>query len=480
VFPACGADDLRQLCGNVLLGCYIDSVGGVSYIGGNIFGDKHIVNTSATADGCCKMCQQYSKVTPHSTACVFYEWDSQSCYGHPGPCCRLKSSVAWAGRGPGPSTATTGSIKPLAPTPAPPTPDLNGTVVFSAGLAGVSNYRIPAIVQTTGNAPALVAFAEARDGGDSSASRIAVRTSADAGATWSAVTFAAGSLNSSASRAACAKDNFTNCRVGNPAAVFDAASGGVVLAYVVRGFGGGVNPEDAIGNGISRSADGKTWGKPTDVSAGFAGPRLNPRPVAVMPGPGTALLLESGPKRGRLLVASHDPYGYNYATVTVSDDSGATWRTINQTFPRMDESALTQLPNGSVMINMRRSPQLHPAGRGVAVSNDGGDTFGPISFDSRLKTPICEGSIVSFGGATYFSNPASTSGRNQLTIRKSTDNTATWAKSLLVEEGNSAGYSCLVQGAIRGGDGKASSTDGGLLYEAVGGTIKFVRFPLSL
>ena len=351
-------------------------------------------------------------------------------------------------------------------------PDLNGTVVFSAGLAGVANYRIPAIVQTTGSLPALVAFAEARDGGDSSASRIAVRTSTDAGATWSAVTFAAGSLNSSASRAACAKDNFTHCRVGNPAALFDAASGGVVLAYVVRGFGDG---EDPIGNGISLSADGKTWGKPTDVSVGFAG---NQAPLAGMPGPGTALVLESGPKKGRLLVPSHHG-AYEYDTVAVSDDSGATWRTIAQTFPRMDESALTQLPNGSVMINMRRSSQLHPLGRGVAVSNDGGDTFGPISFDARLETPICQGSIVSFGGATYFSNPASTSGRNHLTIKKSTDNTATWGKALQVEAGNSAGYSCLVQGAIQGGDGKAS-TDGGLLYEAADGTIKFVRFPLSL
>jgi sialidase-1 len=342
--------------------------------------------------------------------------------------------------------------------------------VFKGGLGGVSNYRIPAIVQTS--AGVLVAFAEARDGGDSSASRIAVRTSTDAGATWSAVTFAAGSLNSSASRAACAKDNFTNCRVGNPTAVFDAASGGVVLAYVVRGFGGG---EDPIGNGISRSADGKTWGKPTDVSAGFAG---NQAPLAGMPGPGTALVLESGPKKGRLLVPSHHG-AYEYDTVAVSDDSGATWRTINQTFPRMDEAAMTQLPNGSVLLNMRRSPQLPSKGRGVAVSNDGGDSFGPISFDARLETPICQGSIASFGGATYFSNPASTSGRNQLTIKKSTDNTVTWAKSLLVQDDASAGYSCLVKGAIKGGDGKAS-TDGGLLYEAVDGTIKFARFPLSL
>jgi hypothetical protein len=57
--------------------------------------------------------------------------------------------------------------------------DLNGTVVFSPGLQGVQDYRIPSIVQTGGKQPKLVAFAEARDGGDSSASRIAVRTSTD-------------------------------------------------------------------------------------------------------------------------------------------------------------------------------------------------------------------------------------------------------------------------------------------------------------
>ena len=54
----------------------------------------------------------------------------------------------------------------------------------------------------------------------------------------------------------------------------------------------------------------------------------------------------------------------------------------------------------------------------------------------------------------------------------------TWGAELLVEEGSSSGYSCLVKGAIQ--DGPTASTDGGILYEAVGGTIKFVRFPLSL
>ena len=355
--------------------------------------------------------------------------------------------------------------------------DLNGTVVFSPGLGGVPNYRIPAIVQTTGSPPALVAFAEARNGSDDTASRIAVRTSNDGGVTWSAVVFAAGSLNSSASRAACAKDNFTHCRVGNPAAVFDAASGGVVLAFVVRGF---ATAEDAIGNGISISADGgKTWGKPIDVSASFAGKPTAGNQVAGMPGPGTALLLARGPKKGRLLIPSYHPYAF--ASVTVSDDNGATWRTTNQTFSRMGESALTQLPNGSVLLSMRRSPQLpRTGGRAVAVSNDGGDTFGPISFDGPIGNPICQGSIVSFGGATYFSSPAQESSRGNLTIKKSTDNAATWGKSLLVQAGNSVGYSCLVKGGISGGPGGEASTDGGILYEAADGSIKFSRFPLSL
>ena len=89
----------------------------------------------------------------------------------------------------------------------------------------------------------------------------------------------------SPSAAGAATDNFTDCRVGNPAAVYDAVSGVVMLAFVVRGFGAG---EDPIGNGICRSTDGKSWDKPTDVSAGFAGVKA---PIAGMPGPGTAIFV---------------------------------------------------------------------------------------------------------------------------------------------------------------------------------------------
>lgn len=180
--------------------------------------------------------------------------------------------------------------------------------------------------------------------------------------------------------------------------MWDSNSSEVVLAYIVLGFSNGAY--DPVGNGISRSSDGgKTFGNPTDVSASFAG---STGMIPGMPGPGTALQLDSGPKKGRLLVPSHHG-AYMYDTVTVSDDGGKTWRTIAQTFPLMDESALTQLPNGSVLLNMRHKcsapgqcapPHTH-LGRGVAVSDDGGDTFGPITYDARLTAPICQVSNTS-------------------------------------------------------------------------------------
>lgn len=68
-----------------------------------------------------------------------------------------------------------------------------------------------------------------------------------------------------------------------------------------------------------------------------------------------------------------------------------------------------------------------------------------------------------------------TAGRSHLTIRKSTDNTATWGESLLVQTHNSAGYSCLVNGPL-----SHNLAMGGLLYEAAGGKIKFAPFPLNM
>jgi hypothetical protein len=170
--------------------CHLDE--GFGFKDADLFGNPENTNSTATAEECCALCQQYAGI-----GCVFYQFTAAGCHpSYPSGCCRLKTAGAWNSRAPL-SGAHSGSIKPLPPPPPPPPPDLKGSVVvFSAGLGGVPNYRIPAIVQTTGSPPALVAFAEARNGSDFTASRIAVRTSTSGGKTWSDVTFAAGMCSS--------------------------------------------------------------------------------------------------------------------------------------------------------------------------------------------------------------------------------------------------------------------------------------------
>ena len=63
-------------------------------------------------------------------------------------------------------------------------------------------------------------------------------------------------------------------------------------------------------------------------------------------------------------------------------------------------------------------------------------------------------------------------GRNHIGVRRSSDDTATWSGKHLIEAGNSAGYSCLVNAPVQG--------RGGILFESLGaGNIAFATFPLS-
>ena len=264
----------------------------------------------------------------------------------------------------------------------------------------------------------------------------------DGGATWGPVGIAAGGASA---------------LVGNPDAVA-TRDGRVVLLYVTHSAK--CNGDCGTGNGMVVSTDdGVSFGPPASIGAMF-GPASGS-----LPGPGVALQSSTG----RLLVISHHS-AYQRDYVTVSDDGGSSWHTVNHTFPGMDEAQITQLANGSLLANMRHraSPKL---GRAVAVSCDDGNTWGPISFDKALISPVCQGSIVTFNNVTYFSNPRSTSGRNHLTVQRSDDDGATWDHALLIQPGPSAGYSCLVKGEVKPGAG-------GILFEGpVAGELLFALFP---
>lgn len=305
--------------------------------------------------------------------------------------------------------------------------------VFSSGLANVTCYRIPVVVST--KAGTLLAMAEARHGScdDSAAQEIAVRRSTDGGVSWGPVGFLAGPS------------------VQNPAAAV-LESGRVVVAFAAKD-----DNNEPIKNGVAYSDDdGRSWGQ-RFVDWGVAN--------GSQPGPGAAAVVGE-----RLVVAAHHgAYQVDYSAY--SDDSGETWTVSNSTLARMDEAAVAPI-SGGLMLNMRHHDSA-TLGRAVSRSFDEGETWSGISYDAALLAPACEASLVRVAGALYFSAPASTTSRQNLTIRRSNDDGVSWLPTtVLVDAGPSYGYSCLVG---------LNDTVGGILYEATGKTsIDFASFYLDV
>ena len=194
----------------------------------------------------------------------------------------------------------------------------------------------------------------------------------------------------------------------------------------------------------------------------------------------------------------------------ISDDGGSSWRAAAPSWRKMDEAQMAQLPNGSVLLMMRHRAEARQ-GKAVAISHDGGESWGDLGFEPQLKSPVCQASLVSIpprpiapslratftprgtavpagaagaagaaaAGVLFYSGPSSASAREALVVRRSVDGGATWGATRLVDPGPS-GYSCLVAPlplAI-GCDGASGGACGGVLYEADNLVIRFARFPL--
>ena len=216
---------------------------------------------------------------------------------------------------------------------------------------------------------------------------------------------------------------------------------------------------------------GDNWSEPKNltIQLGIAG---------ILPGPGRGLLTS----KGRLMFVGHEgKYIGDY--VWYSDNFGDTYSLSltgpgEQQFPEMDEAQMVELKNGSIIVNMRN--RLPGRLRGVARSDDQATTFGPISFDEDLITPICQASILADkSGDIYFSNPDSNTSRVRMTVKKSTDSTNSWTSEYVVNGDEPAAYSCLTE--IPNDDNYI-----GLLYETskgfcIGSSCKilFVKVPKS-
>lgn len=332
--------------------------------------------------------------------------------------------------------------------------------LFVPGEGGYHTYRIPALIVSKKGT--LLAFCEGRKNGRSDTGDIdlLLKRSFDGGKTWT--------------KTQIVWDDADNT-CGNPCPVIDAKTGAVVL-LLTHNLGSDTQRMIEAGTSkgtrtawVSRSADdGATWSKPTDITKQVKKSDW----TWYATGPGVGIQLKSG----RLVVpCDHYRAGTKaqYAHVILSDDAGKTWNLGGIVGPKCNESQIVELDDGSVMLNIRSYRGTNR--RLVALSKDGGVTFGDLVEDKALIEPVCQASILRLPGekgGILFSNPASTQ-REKMTVRLSRDQGKTWAHAKTLHEGPAA-YSCL-----------AALADGniGCLYERgpknAYETITFARFSLS-
>lgn len=313
-------------------------------------------------------------------------------------------------------------------------PFIKQKTVYHAKDEGYFSHRIPALIVTSKGT--LLAFCEARSGSasDSAPIDVVLRRSFNNGKTWTAAQVVAH------------RSGFT---VGNPTPVQDRKTG-VIWLLMTANPAGITEKEIEKGNPngtrtvwITHSSDdGLHWAPAKEITSSTK--KANWTWYATGPGNGIQLA------DGRLVIpCDHKVAGTNalYSHVIYSDDDGKTWKIGGSAGPETNESAVVQLTDGSLMLNMRSYAGKHQ--RAIALSRDGGLTWSPTQLDPALIEPVCQASLVRDAhvlktGKSYllFSNPADTAHRDRMTVKLSYDEGKTWPVARLIYAGPSA-YSSL-------------------------------------
>lgn len=370
-------------------------------------------------------------------------------------------------------------------------PQMNATFLFRTstviqGLNGpgghydgtVASVRIPGMA-VTGNGT-IIAVADARVdgsddlGGGTNNIQIALMRSTDNGLTWEQPRI----IHHAAT---------TSEGVGDPSVLVDRQTGEVYVFYTYSprpgiSFWAGASGSNAADDPDSlhiqyiKSTDhGQTWSAPVELNPSVKDPSWQ------------QLFASSGhgiqTSTGRLIqpIVYRDAAGTSHTANIYSDDHGQTWHRGSSAGGNVNESKAVERSTGAITQNMRHNSVRS---RYLATSADGGVTFGPASASPVLTDPLCNADETSYvtpgqrgsNGApirtatVLYSGNAHPTARNDLTVRLSADDGASWPARALVKQGG-AGYSTmavLANGQI------------GVLYE-IGDTggIVFSRFTLD-
>ncbi|WP_020526201.1 sialidase family protein [Flexithrix dorotheae] len=324
------------------------------------------------------------------------------------------------------------------------TSSIEKSVLWEKGKGNYNNYRIPSIIVTKKGT--VLAFCEGREAGDSGDIDILMKSSKDNGKTWSESKVVWGDAQNSC---------------GNPCPVVDQETGRILLVVT---WNNGKDDEGEIINKTSSAPrkpyllysddDGENWSAPVDISATTREDSWG----WYATGPGVGIQIKDGKYKGRLVIpANHSyddpegnlrggPYAYG-AHVLYSDDHGKNWTKSASIQPGCNESQVTALSDGTLLMNMRSYNDQYS--RAISTSTDGGETWSAIQHDYQLVESKVQASILEYGdfegrNLHLFVNPAVPKGRTHLTLKASFDDCKTWTNSKLVYAGPSA-YSCLTR-----------------------------------
>ncbi len=204
---------------------------------------------------------------------------------------------------------------------------------------------------------------------------------------------------------------------------------------------------------VKSTNDGKTWEEPVNLTSMCKQEEW----WLWAPAPGNGITMTDGtlvfPTQGR------DKNGIPFSNITYSKDGGITWKTSIPAYTNTTESAVVQLDNGLLMLNMRnnrnRTIKGPKNGRAITTTTDLGETWQEHpSSQGALQESVCMASLLKhtylengdLKSVLIFSNPNIQEGpRRKTTIKISFDNGITWPEKnwMLLDEGNSRGYSCL-------------------------------------
>ena len=344
-----------------------------------------------------------------------------------------------------------------------------GLALRDAGDDGCAVYRIPGLATTPEGT--LIAVYDVRWKGWADLPGdidVGMSRSVDGGRTWEPMRIILDQGGDPAHR-------FDG--VGDPAVLVDGQTGTVWVAAIWshgnrgwNGSGPGLTPEETGQLLLTRSDDdGRTWSAPINITAEVKHPEW----CFLLQGPGRGICLGNGTL---VFAAQYQDASENdripHSTILFSRDHGGTWQLGCGVKSDTTEAQVAELEDGVLMLNMRDN---RGGSRSVYTTSDLGRTWQEHPSSRRaLVDPVCNAGLIRAGETTLvFSNPAvPRPPRRRMTLKASSDLGLTWpeGQQLLIDEGQSAGYSSLTM---------IDEETIGFLFEGSRAQLTFMRIPLE-